>query len=298
MSIRDTFLLFVLAALWGASFLFVRIAVPVLGPFPLVAIRVILGAIILVVYATMTRQLPDWRKYWFRFAMIGLFNNAIPFTLIAIAQLNMTASLAALLNATTPLFSAFVAYIWIQEKLTISKLLGLVLGIIGVAVIVGWQIDNLESTRILGILLILGASLSYGVAAVYGKISFKGVSSLSVSIGQLLSASILMTPFAIANPPQQTITPLVLMSVIGLAVFSTSIAYLIYFHLIESAGPTNAVTVTLLVPFFSSVWGAIFLGERLLSNEIAGFGIILVSLVLVTGLWRKFDIGVSPEKSL
>lgn len=287
MKFQDILLLFLLAALWGASFLFVRIIVPVLGAFPLVAGRVILGGIILLIYGIMVHQTPNWRTHWHRYALLGLFNNVIPFTLIAIAQLNITASLAALLNATMPLFSAVIAAIWIKERLTLPKLLGLFLGIIGVGVIVGWQSELLDSTRVFSIILMLAATFSYSIAVVYGKVAFKGVNPISISTGQLLAAGVMILPLAALNPPQQEILPITIISMIGLATLSTSAAYLIYFHLIESAGPTNAASVTLLIPFFSSLWGAIFLGEQLQSNEIIGFFIILISLVLVTGLWKS-----------
>lgn len=287
MSLRDTFLLFVLAALWGASFLFVRVAVPILGPFPLVASRVLLGGVVLLIYALIIGQTLEWRKHWRRFAIIGLLNNVIPYTLIAIAQLTLTASLAALLNATVPLFSAVIAAIWINDRLTVPKVVGLFLGIIGVGIIMGWQNEGLDSTRIVSILLMLGATLSYGVAVVYGKIAFSGINPIATSTGQLLSSSALILPIAMFNPPTETITGVTVISVLGLAVLSTSIAYLIYFHLIESAGPTNAASVTLLIPFFSSLWGAIFLGEQLHLNEVIGFMVILAGLLLVTGLWKQ-----------
>ncbi|MEM9953423.1 MAG: DMT family transporter [Chloroflexota bacterium] len=288
MTLRDTVLLFILAALWGASFLFVRVAVPVLGPFPLVESRVLLGGLILLGYAYLLGHLPNWRLYWKQYALIGLFNNAIPFTLIAIAQLNLTASLAALLNATMPLFSAIIAAIWIKETLTVPKVIGLFLGIMGVGVIVGWQTVTLDMTRLISILLMLGATLSYGIAVVYSKVAFRGMNPIATSTGQLLTASIMILPFALMQPIEQTIPATVIWSVLGLAVLSTSLAYLIYFYLIENAGPTNAASVTLLIPFFSSLWGAIFLGERLLANEIAGFVVILASLLLVTGLYKRF----------
>jgi drug/metabolite transporter (DMT)-like permease len=285
MKLRDVGLLFLLAALWGASFLFVRVAVPVLTPFPLVAARAILAGLMLLVYALVIHQTPDWKNYWRQFLIIGLFNNAIPHTLIAIAQLELTASFAALLNATTPLFSAIIAATWIKDALTTPKIAGLFLGMVGVGIIVGWRPEPLEATSLVAVLLMLGATFSYGIAVVYGKIAFKGVNPLHISTGQLLSAGVLVLPLALANPPQQAIQPMVLLAVLGLALLSTALAYLIYFRLIASAGPTSAASVTLLIPFFSSVWGALFLGERLEVNEILGFGVILVGLVLVTGLW-------------
>ncbi len=283
---HDVVLLLLLAALWGASFLFVRIAVPILGPFSLVAARVSLGGLILLIYARLIHQQFNWRDNWRRYMLIGLFNNAIPFTLIATAQLNLTASFAALLNATTPLFSAVIAAVWLKDRLTAAKLSGLMLGIVGVAIVVGWQPEAVDSIRLISIALMLGATFSYGIAAVYGKIAFKGGQPIATATGQLLSSSVLMLPLAILNPPPQTLQPVTILAVIGLAVLSTAVAYIIYFHLISSAGPTSAASVTLLIPFFSSLWGAVFLNEQLYANEIFGFVVILIGLCLVTGLWK------------
>ncbi len=287
MTVRDTLLLFLLGALWGSSFLFVRIAVPVLGPFPLVEVRVLVGGLILLVYAAWTRQAPDFRRYGGRIMLLGLINNAVPFVMIAFAQLRLTASLAALINATVPLFSAVVAAIWIRERLTVPKLVGLFLGLVGVLMIVGWRADNLDPSRVGSILLSLGASLCYGVAVVYSKVAFRDVRSVSIATGQLLAASAWVLPLALLNPVTKPVSGGILLAVLGLAVLATSAAYLIYFYLIEHAGPTNAASSTLLIPFFSALWGAVFLGERLQPNELAGFAIILVSLLLVTGLWRR-----------
>lgn len=260
MKLRDAGLLFLLAALWGASFLFVRVAVPVLRPFPLVAARAIMAGTILLIYTLVIGQIPNWRKNWLRFLIIGLFNNAIPHTLIAIAQLELTASFAALL------------------------------GMFGVSIIVGWRPEPLDAASLTAVLLMLGATFSYGIAVVYGKIAFQGVNPLHTSIGQLLSAGLLVLPLAVANPPQQAIQPGTLLAVGGLALLSTALAYLIYFRLIASAGPTSAASVTLLIPFFSSLWGALFLGERLETNEVLGFAVILVGLLLVTGLWMQLGL--------
>lgn len=285
--LQNAALLFLLAALWGASFLFVRIAVPILGPFPLVAARVVVGGGMLLVYTSFIGQRPDWRSHWRQYLVIGLFNNAIPFSLIATAQLTLTASFAALLNATTPLFSAMVAAIWIKERLTTVRAIGLLTGIIGVAIIVGWQPEIPGPSRLPGIALMLLATFSYGIAAVYGKAAFRGARPMATANGQLIASSILMLPLALLNPPQHPVEPLAIGAVIGLALFSTAMAYIIYFHLIESSGPTIAASVTLLIPFFSSLWGALFLNEQLASNEIIGFLVILVGLCFVTGLWKS-----------
>jgi drug/metabolite transporter (DMT)-like permease len=288
MKTRDIIMLFALAALWGASFLFVRIIVPVLGPFPMVWGRVLIGGSLLLGYMMLNHQTIDWRQHWGKFLMIGLLNNVIPHTLIGFAQLHLTASFAALLNATTPLFSAVIAAMWLKEPLTAAKLTGLGLGMMGVGIIVGWRPDQLAPEQVQGVLLMLGATFSYGMAAVYGKVAFKGVAPLSISVGQLLGAAMIVTPLAALNPPTQPIGLTTLLALGGLALLSTAIAYLLYFELIASAGPTPAASVTLLIPCFSSLWGAIFLGERLESNEVIGFGVILVGLLLVTGIAAQF----------
>jgi drug/metabolite transporter (DMT)-like permease len=298
MKLRDVVLLFVLAGVWGASFLFVRVAVPVLGPLPLVAARVLIGGLILLAYAASIGHAPDWRANWRRYLLIGLLNNAIPFTLIATAQLHLTASFAALLNATTPLFSAVVAAIWIKDKLTAAKIIGLLLGILGVGVIVGWQPTALGSDQLISIVLMLGATCSYGIAAVYGRVGFSGVNPVSTATGQLLASSAMMLPLALLNPPTQSIQPMTVLAMLGLAVLSTALAYRIYFHLIASAGPTTAASVTLLIPFFSSLWGTIFLGEQLYANEVFGFGIILAGLLLVTGLWKQLQMQMTKRQAV
>ncbi len=285
MKMRDVILLFLLAAVWGASFLFVRVAVPVLRPFPLVVTRVLIAGSILFIFALLNRRDLQWWR-WRQYLIQGVLNNVIPFTLIALAQLRLTTSFAAMLNATTPLFSAIVAAVWLKDPLTREKLAGLVLGIIGVGVIVGWTPLALDTTGLLAVGAMLVAACSYGVASVYSKITFVGVNPLMITIGQLLSAGVVALPLAIMNPPATEPTLDVLLALLGLATLSTAIAYLLYFRLIASAGPTIAASVTLIIPFFSSVWGAIFLGETLESGQVIGFSIILVGLLLITGLYK------------
>jgi drug/metabolite transporter (DMT)-like permease len=283
MKMWDIGILFLLAAVWGASFLFVRVAVPVLRPFPLVVTRVMIAGGILLVFALLKRRDLQWWR-WRQYLIQGILNNVIPFTLIALAQLHLTTSFAAMLNATTPLFSAIVAAIWLKDPLTRKKLLGLLFGIIGVGVIVGWTPLALDATGLLAVGAMLAAACSYGVASVYSKITFVGVHPLMITIGQLLSAGIVTLPLAVINPPAAELSGEVILALLGLATLSTAIAYLLYFRLIATAGPTIAASVTLIIPFFSSIWGAIFLGENLEVGQVVGFSIILVGLLLITGL--------------
>ncbi|MDZ4765557.1 MAG: DMT family transporter [Chloroflexota bacterium] len=293
MKSRDVVLLFVLGAIWGASYLFIRIAAPVLRPFPLVFIRLALGGGALFVYALITHRTIPWRANWKKYAIIGALNCALPFALISTAALNLTASFSSMLNATTPLFTAVVAALWLKDALTLNKIIGLALGLTGVAIIVGWQPTPLDSAGIFAAILLLIAALSYATGTVYGRSALTGSDSYGNAVGQLLLGGVWIFPFAVTNPPQMTPTVSALAAVLMLGLLSTSVAYLIYFRLLASVGATATASVTFLVPFFSSLWGMLILGEEIYLNEIIGFGIILVGLTLVTGLLARRHVEVA-----
>lgn len=274
-------MLLVLAALWGASYLFFRIAGPVLGPFMLAALRVVLAALTLVVYALVIRQMPDFKKHWQAFLLLGLLNNVIPFTLISSAVNNLNASISAILNATTPLFTVIVAAFWLREKLTARRIVGVALGIIGVVVLMGLSPLPLTNRTVLAGLEALIASCSYAFAVVYARTRFKGVAPLHVAVGQLCGSSLILTPISFFAIPEVFPSVTVIVSVIALAVICTALAYLIYFRLIANAGATTASTVTFLVPFFSVLWGVVFLQEPLNVGMFVGLGVILLSVYLV-----------------
>ncbi|MBF6593598.1 MAG: DMT family transporter [Thermaceae bacterium] len=275
--------LLVLSALWGGSFLFIRVAAPALGPVMLVELRVLIAGIALLIYASLSRHLPELRSRWKTFLVIGLFNSAVPFFLISTAELHLTASLAATLNAATPLFGALVAAFWLGETITPRKALGLLLGLVGVAVLVGLGPVPLTPVVLLSIGASLLATVSYGFAAVYTKVAAKGVPPLALALySQLFAATLIapVVPFALPTTPP---SGLVVLCVLGLALFSTALAYLLYFYLIVSAGPTKATTVTYLSPAFGILWGVFLLAEPLTLGSLLGFGIILASVWLVTG---------------
>ena len=281
---RDIQALFLLAALWGGSFLFIRVAVVSLGPLATVDLRVLLASLILIGYAVVTRQRIEYRRKWRQFLVLGLINSVIPFLLIATAELTLTASLGAILNATTPLFTMLVAASWGKDSITPKKIGSLLLGLLGVAIVVGWNPIALNLTVGLSAVAILLASLSYGTGTVYAKYNFDGISPLSLAVGQQMTAGLLLAPVAVFNLPQAWPSLEVLLCLLGLAIFSTAVAYLLYFNLIASAGATNTSSVTLLVPVFGITWGAIFLGEPLGLGVVIGFGVILTSLIFVTGI--------------
>jgi drug/metabolite transporter (DMT)-like permease len=273
-----------LGALWGGSFLFIRVAVPALGPFLLVELRVGLAVAALFLYAVAAGSMPKIRGRWRSFLVLGFLNAALPFSLISAAEIHLTASLAAILNATTVMFSAMVAAVWMGVALTARKAVGIVLGIAGVSVLVGWDPLPLNGAVLLAVAAMLLASLSYALGATYAKRSFSAIPPLGMAIGQLGGASALFLPLAVVSLPERAPSTVVTLSMLGLALLSTAVAYLIYFRLIENVGPTSTLTVTLLVPVFGLLFGVLLLGEPFGFGTLAGLGIILTSVVLITGI--------------
>jgi drug/metabolite transporter (DMT)-like permease len=292
---RDTAALLALGALWGGSFLFIRVAVPSLGPLLLMELRVGIASVALVLFAAAVGRRPKLRARWRQFLLIGTLNAAIPFTLIAAAEIHLTASLAAILNSTTVMFAAVAAAVWSRDPLTARKVVGIVLGVIGVAVLVGWDPVELDGTVLLSVGAMLAASLSYGISAVYVKRTFVGVPPLGMAIGQLTGATVVLFPFAALSVPGESPPVAATASVLALALLSTALAYLFYFRLITNVGPTSTVTVTLLVPVFGLLFGVLFLDEPFGPGTLAGLGIVLGSVVLVTGIgFGKRDGGDLP----
>jgi drug/metabolite transporter (DMT)-like permease len=281
---RDLGALLLLSALWGASFIFIRVAVAGLGPFVLVELRVGLAAAGLALSAALLRRLPKLRVRWRQFALLGLVNVAIPFSLISAAEINLTASLAAILNSTTVMFTAIVAAVWMGDALTTRKVFGVVLGIIGVTVLVGWDPMAVDWAVILSVGAMLVASLGYALGSVYAKRTFVGSSPLAIATGQLTAASLLMLPLAAVSVPDERPSTIVILSVLGLALPSTALAYMLYFRLISNVGPTSTSTVTLLVPLFGLVFGVLLLDEPVGLGTLAGLILILSSVTLITGL--------------
>jgi drug/metabolite transporter (DMT)-like permease len=273
-----------LGALWGGSFLFIRVAVPALGPFVLVELRAGLAVAALFLYALAVSSMPKIRGRWKSFLVLGFFNAALPFSLISAAEIHLTASLAAILNATTVMFSAIVAAVWMGDVLTARKAVGIVLGIVGVSVLVGWDPLPLNGAVLLAVAAMLLASLSYALGATYAKRSFAAIPPLGMAIGQLGGATALLLPLAVVSLPERAPSTVVTLSMLGLAFLSTAVAYLIYFRLIENVGPTSTLTVTLLVPVFGLLFGVLLLEEPFGLGTLAGLGIILTSVVLITGI--------------
>ncbi|MFN8531276.1 MAG: DMT family transporter [Anaerolineae bacterium] len=241
-------------------------------------------------YATVTGQSssPALLANWKNFLLIGLVNAALPFLLITTSELTLTASMAAILNASTPFFAAIVAAVWFGDPLTGKKILGIVLGLTGVVLVVGFSPFPLEAGVLLAVGMMLVASFCYGSGSNLAKARFKSVPTLTMAIGQNFFAGLMLLPLAILNPPPEMPPANALFSVLMLAVLSTAIAYLISFSLIKRVSATSMTTVTMLVPFFSVLWSAMFLQEPMGVGQFVGLLVIVFSITLITGTRLPF----------
>lgn len=287
MSLREWTLLILLGAIWGGSFFFARIAVAEIAPLALVMFRVSIAALVLQLWLAMRG--PSVRL---AFPMMGSFlvmatlNNIIPFSLIFFGQTELGAGLASVLNATTPFWTAILANMLTKdEKLSWIKMIGILFGIAGTAVMIGPGLVAGLGGPIWAKFALVGASVSYGFAFIFAR-RFRDIPPPVVATGQLTASTIVMIPLVLlVHGPEGlfSASPGVWAAVIALAVLATSFAYILYFRIIASAGATNASLVTLVVPVSAILLGALFLGERLEAFEIAGMLLIGLGLVTIDG---------------
>ena len=282
MPATDLARLLMLAGLWGGSFAFMRVAVPALGPFWLAFLRVAFAFAALFALAMLQRDVPPLRERWRDYLFIGVVNSALPFVLFCYAEQHITASAAAILNATSPFFGAIVAALWLREPLTLRQLGGMSLGLAGVALLVGWQPEPLSGSLLAASLACLVAALCYGIASVYAKVRMAAVPSSATALYSQLAATIALAPAVAVVPAPAPPSMLVAANVLALALASTALAYRIYFRLIANVGPARALTVTFLIPLFGVLWGAAFLGEPLARNTLSGCALVLAGTWLAT----------------
>lgn len=284
MTRRDGFDLLLLGAIWGAAFLFIRIAVPSFGPVPLVAVRVAMATLILVGLLGVRGKLGELRGRWGAFTLIGALNTAVPFALFAYATRTVPAGFAAVLNATVPLFGALLGRLFFGEALGAARAIGLAIGFGGVVVLVARDL-SIEGGP-LAIAAALSASSMYALAAHLTRRVLPGVHSLTIATGSLIaSLGMLLVPAALlwpATPPPAAAWG----GAVALAVGGTAIAYILYFRLLERVGATGAVAVTYLIPLFGIVWGRVFLAEPITAPMLLGCAGILAGVAVTTGVIR------------
>jgi drug/metabolite transporter (DMT)-like permease len=293
---QDLFELVLLAALWGASFLFMRLGASEFGPLPLAWARVTGAALVLLPMLALKGEMPALRTHWRTIAFVGFTNSVIPFVLFAYALLTITGSLAAVFNAATPLFGAVIAWAWLKTKLDAPRSAGLVIGFAGVFWLV-WDkasfkgdVDSINATLAVGASLL--AALSYGFSANFTKKRAAHIPSMALATGSQISAAVLLAVPAWWTWPATSPSTTAWLSTIALAVLCTGFAYILFFRLIAHAGPANALSVTFLIPVFAMIWGAMFLAEVPTHAMLIGCAVILLGTALTTGL-----IGPRPPRS-
>jgi drug/metabolite transporter (DMT)-like permease len=285
MGTRDLIDLVVLGAIWGASFLFMRIAVPEFGAIPLIAARVGIAAVFLLAVLSRRSGLRDLHRNAARLALLGAINSAIPFSLFAFAVLSVTAGFASVLNATTPLFGALVAFVWLRDRPAPIRIAGLIVGFTGVLVLVWGRLSvKDDGSGALAVVAGLTAALLYGIAANYTKRQLGGVDSLVIATGSLVAATVFLVPLAVLYwpPAQPSFTSWV--SAALLAIICTGIAYILYFRLLNRVGPSKTLAVTYLIPVFGVLWGRLFLDEPVTASMIVGCSVILLGITLANGI--------------
>lgn len=281
---QDVARLVALAAMWGGSYLFMRYAVPHLGAVLMIEVRVLIAGLALAVMIYATGGAIGWRPHWRAYAFQGAVGLALPFVLIAQALTVIDASTAAILNALSPLFASLVAAVWIRDPITPAKAAGIALCIAGTAVLVGWTPSAMTSRELLAASMSVAATALYGYTIVFTKVKLKAASPIGASAGTLLVAALALLPFTPTDRDLSAVPAMAWMAVLGLAIVSTTFAYILYYRLIADVGPVKAITVTLLVPVFGMLWGVLFLGEPLTPGRIAGCAIILAGCSLILGL--------------
>lgn len=280
-------LLILLAFLWGCSFLFMGIATRELPAFTIVLVRVGLAALILVPIAyAMGYRLPSTTADWQPFLVMAILNNVIPFSLIVTGQKEIASGLASVLNATTPVFTLIVAHLLADdERLKANKLVGVLLGVVGVAVLVGPEAMFGRASSVVGMLCLLGAALSYGVSGFWGR-RLRGHAPLVSSSAQLICSTLILLPLALLVDAPWTLprpSAEAIAALIGLAALATSLAYVVFFRILSVSGSNNVMLVTLLIPVFAIPLGAWKLGEVLLPRHFVGAAIIALSLLVIDG---------------
>jgi drug/metabolite transporter (DMT)-like permease len=294
MSATQWILLLTLSLVWGGSYFFVGVAVDDLPPLTIVLCRVGLASIALLIFLACSGQsMPTDRRVWAAFFIMGLLNNAIPFSLIVWGQTHVSAGQASILNATTPIFTVIAAHVFTRdEKMKWRHLAGIALGFAGVVVLMGAAFLDAFTSSLLAQTALLGAAVFYALSAVFGR-RFRqlGVAPMQIATGQVTAAALLLLPLVVLiDQPLQLAPPGLpsILAVLGLALISTAFAYVLYFRILASAGATNLSLVTMLVPPTAICLGILFLDEVLARNHLVGLVLIISGLLVIDGRLAAF----------
>ncbi len=288
MSTANLIRLILLALIWGTSFMLMRIAAPVIGPMLTTFGRASLGALAIYLYARHSGVQFNWRKNSKTYLVIGLGNTAIPFSLFAWSALHVPSAYMATMNSLAPIFTAVFGFLMLGERLSWARISAFLLGLFGVAVLVGIGPVSVTPWVIGGVLAGMGAAVCYGFAATYTRMFAKDIPALATATGSQLAAALALLPFALPSLPQAIAVAnlKVWVAVLVLGVVCTGIAYAVFFQLISAEGASKAITVTFLIPATASIWAWLLLGEPVTSGIITGILIVLLATAMSLGLIR------------
>ena len=287
MKFSDLLRLLALAAIWGGSYALLRVVAPVFGGWDTAWLRVSIAGVALVTYATLTASQLGWKVWWKQYLFVGVFNSVIPFALIGFGMKTLPAGYGAIINALSPFFGLVFAAFMLAEHISATRILGLVLGFVGVTLLMNLGPVPLTHDVLLALGACVIATMSYGFASVWVKKHMQGAPSMGLAGGALVVAGTAMTPFSLTfgQIPTDMPSATVWLSLLALAIVCTAIAYLLYFRLIADLGPTRAISVTFLIPFFGVAWGAVLFDEQLTRGAIGGGLVILLGMSLVLGVF-------------
>ena len=284
MKFRDVCLLVILAAIWGGAFLFMRVAVGAVGPLSLTLIRVGVAMAVLTPLLVARGELAEALSRARPLLVVGVFNSALPFTLLAFATLQLTAGFTALINATTPAMTALLGAVWYGQRLKRTQWIGLVLGMAGVALLCWDRLSFKAGGSGWSVISALGATLSYGIGSNYSRRHLAGASPVLVSAGSMVGATLAALPLGLMHWPQVNPGVTVWLAALSLGALCTGVAYLMFYHLLKVAGATQATSVTFLVPVFAMLWSGLALGEPVTGRRLLASVVILAGTALTNRL--------------
>jgi drug/metabolite transporter (DMT)-like permease len=255
-----------------------RVLAPVLGPLVTADLRVLIGGLALLGMFFWTGDQLRWRQHWNHYVVIGIVNSAIPFSLFAYAALHVPAAYSVVLNSTAPLWGALFSMIWLKDRLSLQRCLGIATGAVGVALVARIGNTHFDESFLLSILACLGATACYALAAIYIKKKASAVPAMGVACASQLTAAVFLLPLSLQSPLRGSIDTTIVLNLLGLALICSATAYVLYFRLVSEVGPSRALTVTFLMPVFGMIWGRMFLSEAITWPMILGAALILVAV--------------------
>lgn len=285
MAFADLLRLLLLAAIWGASYLFIRVAAPGFGPEALVTLRLVGAALCFLPWLLQAANRPLLRAHALQLCCLGVLNSAVPFSLLTFAELRLEAGFTAVLGATVPLFAAAVDAFWWRRPLSGQRLLGLSLGFCGVVILAWGQVHFGSGGSGWAFLAALAAPLCYGIAAHYARHHFAGQPAMLPAAGSMLAAAVLIAPFGWWRWPAAPPPPHDWLAAAALAVICTAAAYVLYYQLVKRLGATVATSVTFVIPVFGVLWGAVFLHEHITVPIVTGMLVTLLGTAVTTGVF-------------